>query len=94
MAEQDLYDILAYIAFALQSPLNASGQLGRLERGISSLESLPGRFCAHEREPWKSRGLRTMLVDQYLVFYIPDFETETVTVLRIMYSGRNVERQL
>ncbi|MBQ3663816.1 MAG: type II toxin-antitoxin system RelE/ParE family toxin [Clostridia bacterium] len=93
-AEQDLDDIFAYIALALQAPQNAAGQLERLERGIASLDSLPGRFRVYEREPWKSRGLRLMPVDQYLVFYIPDFEMETVTVLRIMYSGRNAERHL
>ena len=35
-----------------------------------------------------------MPVDNYLVFYIPDNETETVTVIRVMYSGREVDSQL
>ena len=39
----------------------------------------------NEREPWKSRGLRVFLVDNYLVFYIPDRERQMVTVIRVMY---------
>ena len=35
-----------------------------------------------------------MPVDNYLVFYIPNKETQTVTVIRVMYGGRDVEIQL
>lgn len=93
-AEKDLCDIFEYIAFLLQSPQNAAGQLDRLEQGIASLDNMPERFRIYEREPWTSRGLRVMPVDNYLVFYLTEIETETVTVLRIMYGGRDTERQL
>ena len=93
-AEKDLGNIFEYIAFLLQAPENAEGQLGRLERGIASLDNMPERFRLYEREPWASRGLRIMPVDNYLVFYVADNETETVTVLRIMFGGRDIERQL
>lgn len=93
-AEKDLGDIFEYIAFTLQSPQNAAGQLDRLEHGIASLVNMPERFRVYEREPWTSRGLRIMPVDNYLVFYLAEAETETVTVLRIMYGGRDTERQL
>lgn len=29
-----------------------------------------------------------MPVDNYVVFYIPDEDTKTVTVVRVMYNGR------
>ena len=41
-----------------------------------------------------SRNLRVMPVDNYLVFYIPDHQVKTVTVLRIMYGGRDIDAQL
>ena len=28
------------------------------------------------------------------LFYIPDIEEQVVTILRVMYSGRNIEEQL
>lgn len=58
------------------------------------LEEFPEKFRHYEKEPWRSRGLRVMPVDNYLVFYIPDQDTGIVTVIRIMYAGRDVDSQL
>ena len=93
-ADSDLRGIYEYIAFELLSPENAAGQLDRLEEHIIGLETFPEKFRAYEKEPWKSRGLRVMPVDHYLVFYIPDNDTRTVTVIRVMYEGRDVDTQL
>lgn len=93
-AESDLRGIYEYIAFELLSPDNAAGQLDRLEEYIIRLETFPEKFRAYEKEPWKSRGLRVMPVDNYLVFYIPDKDAGIVTVIRVMYNGRDVDNQL
>ena len=74
-AEIDLRGILEYIAFELQAPENASGQLDRLEACIIDLDHMPKRYRQYELEPWKSRGLRVAPVDNYLVLYIPDDDT-------------------
>ena len=73
-ADRDLRGIFEYIAFELLAPENAAGQLDRLEEAISKLESMPERFRRYEREPWYSRGLRVLPVDNYLVFYIPELQ--------------------
>ena len=73
---------------------NAAGQLDRLEEHILGLEEFPEKYRLYGNEPWHSRGLRVMPVDNYLVFYIPDKDTGIVTVIRVMYEGRNVENQL
>lgn len=39
-------------------------------------------------------GLRFFPVDNYLVFYKIDEETEMVYVVRIMYSGRDIHKLL
>ena len=46
----------------------------------------------YEREPWKSRNTRVVPVDNYVIFYIPDKTKKLVTVIRIMYSGRDVDK--
>ena len=93
-AEADLRGIFEYIAFDLQSVQNAAGQLARLEESIAGLDSMPERYRPFDREPWFSRGLRIMPVDNYCVFYIPDHETKVVTVIRVMYGGRDMEAEL
>ena len=93
-AKNDLRGIFEYIAFDLQSVQNAAGQIDRLEKGISELNQMPERFRKYEKEPWHSRNLRVMPVDNYLVFYIPDQTTGIVTVIRVMYGRRDADRRL
>lgn len=93
-ADVDLRGIFEYIAYELQSPENAIGQLDRLEENIMKLDQMPERFRQYEKEPWHSRGLRIMPVDNYCVLYIPDAEKAVVTIIRVMYGGRDIETQL
>ena len=93
-ASSDLKDIFKYIAFDLQSPEIASGQLDRIEKAILSLDTMPERFRIYDKPKWRERNLRIMSVDNYLVFYIPDHEKKMVSVMRVMYGGRDIDRQL
>jgi toxin ParE1/3/4 len=93
-ADNDLRNIYEYIAYELQSPKNAKGQFDRLEKSILGLNQMPERFRAYKQEPWYSRGLRIMPVDNYCVLYIPNTEKAVVTVIRVMYGGRDIEAQL
>ena len=93
-AGRDLREIFENIAFELQSPENAIGQLDRLEEQILSLDAMPKRYRKYEKEPWKSRGLRVLPVDNYVVLYIPDSDKKVVTILRVMYAGRDIDNQL
>ena len=93
-ADSDLRGIFEYIAFELQSPKNACGQLDRLEKQILSLNTMPERYRRYEKEPWKSLGLRVLPVDNYVVLYIPDCDKKVVTILRVMYARRDMDHQL
>lgn len=93
-ADNDLREIFEHIAFELHSPQNARGQLDRLEEQILSLDTMPERYRKYEKEPWKSRGLHVLPVDNYAVFYIPDSDKKIVTILRVMYAGRDIDNQL
>lgn len=93
-AVEDLDDIFTYIARVLRSPETAAGQLDRLEKGIAALDELPERYPLFDREPWRSRGLRRLPIDSYLVFYLFDSEDGIVTVLRVLYGGRDIIKQL
>ncbi len=93
-ADKDLREIFEYIAFQLLSPENAKRQIKRLEKQILSLDMMTERYRKYEKEPWKSRGLRILPVDNYVVLYIPNHEKKVVTILRIMYAKRDVYNQL
>lgn len=93
-ARKDLRDIYEYIALELLAPENAVGQTRRIMKMIRSLEEMPMRYKLYEEEPWQSQGIRFFPVDHYLVFYLPETPRNTVSIVRIMYGGRDVCRQL
>ena len=90
----DLRKIYEYIAFELGMSDSAKAQIRRLEERICALETMPERHRRYEKEPWRTRGLRLMPVDNYVVFYIPNDERRVVNVVRIIYGGRNIAAQL
>ena len=93
-AETDLENIYRYIAFALHAPKNAAAQLARLERSIYSLDQMPERFRTYQTEPWHTRGLRIMPVDNFVVFYIPNPSSRTVQIVRVLYGRRDIDAEL
>lgn len=93
-ARQDLRDIYEYIAYELSAPEAAAGQTGRIMKAVHSLEQMPMRHRLYEEEPWHSQGLRVLPVDNYMVFYLTNETEAAVSILRIMYGGRDVARQL
>lgn len=93
-ARQDLRDIYEYIAYELLVSETAVGQTERIMKAIRSLEQMPMRHRLYEEEPWHSQGLRVLPVDNYLVFYLPDENSATVNIIRIMYGGRDIDKQL
>ncbi|MBQ8185830.1 MAG: type II toxin-antitoxin system RelE/ParE family toxin [Clostridia bacterium] len=93
-AENDIRAIYRYIAYDIGAPEAAARLIGRIETGIRSLDEMPERYRAYHRESLRKRGLRVMPVENYLIFYIPDKETQTVSIVRVIYKGRDVEKQL
>ena len=67
-AEQDLRGIYQYIAFELFAPENAWAQIVRLEAAIEKLETFPEKHRRYDKDPWKSRNLRVLPVDNYSYF--------------------------
>ncbi len=93
-ARQDLRDIYEYIAYELMVSEIASGQVDRIMKAARSLEQMPMRYRLYEEEPWHSQGLRFLPVDNYLIFYLPDETNNVVNIIRVMYGGRDVKKQL
>ncbi len=91
-AQEDLKNIYEYIAFSLSEPDTAKAMYARLTKAVHSLEQMPGRNPLYKDEPWCSQGLRFLPVKKYLILYTAD--ADTVTVIRILYGGMDVSRQL
>ena len=98
LAEQDLRGIYEYIAFTLLAPETAANQSNRIIDAVAGLNQLPERFRRYDREPWHSMGLRIMPVDNYVVLYtvskLSVGQRDEVSIVRVLYSGRDIDSEL
>ncbi len=91
-AKNDIKDIYSYIAFELLVPGTAESQVNRIRKTIRSLDLMPSRNPIVDWEPWKSMGMHKVPVDNFVAFYIVDSTALTVTIIRIVYGGRDIQR--
>ena len=90
-AYEDLRAIYHYIAVELMVPETAENQTARIRSAVRALDTLPYRYAAVDWEPWNSAGMRKVSVGHYVIFYCVDEKTQTVTIVRIFYGGRDIE---
>jgi addiction module RelE/StbE family toxin len=88
-AEKDLYEIGVYISKELLEPETAKKVVSRIAKGISTLEEMPLRNALVADERLAYKGIRKIIVNNYIVFYIVTEENKTVTIIRILYSRRD-----
>jgi len=87
LAKHDLEGIIDYINSLSQTA--ALKQYDHFIEKIGSLSEMPER-CALLKDPHlQLRGYRTLIVDNYLVFFV--IKGDTVQIRRILYGRRNYE---
>jgi toxin ParE1/3/4 len=88
IATDDLKGIAAYIANELREPATAKKLVSKLREEVMSLAELPTRQALVADETLAIQGIRKLLIDNYVVFYVVT-EKETVTIVRILNSRRD-----
>lgn len=90
-AYNDLDGIVSYIIETYKD-VKAARSLSELIRSkIRSLTDMPERYPTVEWEPWSSENMHKIPIRKLIVFYSVNIIEKTVTVARILYSGRNTE---
>lgn len=94
IAQSDLLSAVSYIRDVLLQPSTAYTLYGKIKSEIFKLSTMPERYPLWTDEPWRSEGLRKMVVKNYIVLYMAESDQRVVKVLRIFYGGRNITTQL
>lgn len=89
LALSQLSETVKYISEILLVPETAGKWLDTLQREIASLSSMPNRFPLTDEEPWHSRGIRRYPVKGFIVYYLVDEKSRTVTVTSVIYGRRD-----
>ena len=82
-------ETVQYISRILLKPETARKWADTLQHEIEKLDSMPLRYPLTEEEPWRTKGIRKMLVKNFLVYYLVDEEKKVVWITAVIYGRRN-----
>ena len=88
-AENDLRDIVRYIASQLYAPISALHMMEFLEEAMVGLSDMPQRYTYVADERLAQMGYRKLPVKNYIVFFSVDEQKKVVDVERILYARRD-----
>ncbi len=87
LVKKQLREIYIYVSANLKSPLAAKHLNYDIRNKITSLHELPNCGIQIQTEPWKSKGMRFVPVNNYDIYYV--VRETTVYVFAVLYSRRD-----
>ncbi|MFP4698615.1 MAG: type II toxin-antitoxin system RelE/ParE family toxin, partial [Eubacteriales bacterium] len=88
-ATNDMYEIASYIGNELLDMQAASRLLEKFKVSIASLSNMPKRHSLLQDEELASRGIRRIIIDNFIIFYICSDKDKVVRVIRVLYHKRD-----
>lgn len=88
-AEEQIQEIIHYIAHELKAPDAALHLLDTLEASFVSLTQFPQRVALVEEEPWRNNGIHRLPVKNFLVYFWIDEDNMNVQVTAVIYDKRD-----
>lgn len=88
-AEEDLNAAADYIELHLFNPQAADALLDKAEKELSSLTEKPQIHKLVDDPFLKELGIRFILVNNYIAFFLIHEEEKTVYIIRFLYGKRN-----
>jgi len=90
-ARVDLLETIKLIHDDFDNPQAAARFNRNVYKMIGTICSSPYLFPKSTNERLAALGIRYAIVGNYLLLYVPDDETETVNILRIVYARRDLD---
>ena len=82
-------DIVLYVTDELFAPDAAQNLLDKFEKAINELAEMPQRHSLADEEPWRSEGVRKIVVRNFLIYFWVDEENMRVQVTAVIYQKRD-----
>ena len=88
-AERDIINASDHIEFVLKNPKAADDLLDKTEIKINSLSEFPEKFKLVDDPVLASWGVRFVVINGYLAFYIINEDIKLVTIIRFLFQKSN-----
>ena len=94
IAKNDMIEIVKYIANELKNPVAAQNLADEFISSAQRICEFP--YSNNVYTPIKPLDMeyRRIIVNNYLMFYTVDETNKTVTIMRVIYAKRDIEKQL
>lgn len=94
IARNDLNDILDYIHNTLLNPSAAQKLYSRLMEIIDGICLFPERYPIVENDFISRKDIRKVSINNYLMYYSFDAQSNIILIVRIIYGKRDVDQIL
>ena len=88
-AVEDLDQIVYYISEKLSNKKAASDFLNELDSTISILTTFPKSGTLVKNNYLHDANVRFTLINSYTLYYYPDYENQSIIILRLVYGRRD-----
>lgn len=88
-AEEQIQEIIHYVADELKAPDAALHLLDALEDSFISLTHFPQRVALVEEELWRNKGIHRLPVKNFLVYFWIDEDNMNVQITAVIYNRRD-----
>ncbi len=92
LANQDLDNIVSYIAVQLANPQAAADFLDETEKCYDNLKRMPQMYAKCRDLKLEKEGYRKAVIKNFVLIYKVRADINTVVVLRFFYGARDYEK--
>jgi len=89
LAEEDILATVKYISNSLKNPIAANNLLDEIERHENILGETPSIYPYVNDEYLSEKGLKYVVIKNYLMFFTIDENNKIVNVIRFLYGRRD-----
>lgn len=93
-AEEDLDNIISYIAVELSNKKAATDFIKKLQNSIEQVCLFTESGAPVNNDFIFDIDIRKKIIDNYIMYYLPDLSKKIIYIVRIVYSKKNMDEIL
>lgn len=93
-AEEDLDNIISYIAVELSNKKAATDFIKKLKNSIEQVCLFPESEVPVNNDFIFDIDIRKKIIGNYIMYYLPDLSRKLIYIVRIVYSKKNMDEIL
>ncbi|BDR55756.1 type II toxin-antitoxin system RelE/ParE family toxin [Xylocopilactobacillus apis] len=82
----DIINLKTHLYELSRSEQTTKNKIAKIENAVKQLDHQPFRYPLTSIETFRTKEIRFMPIDKYIVLYLPNKDSHTVSIVRIIYG--------